>query len=109
MDDLVGAGRHDVFFDQHFNSVGHRLEKSEWTDAIRAVTILHSPENFSFEDGDEREESEKHSEKRGNVQQAGNDLKGQIRRATRQRRKQPFFCANEDLINSVGVHVTILA
>src|SRR5207237_5252420 len=108
MDDLVRARRNDVFLDQHFNSVGDRLKKSKWADAVRPVTILHPPENFSLEHRDEREKGEKHSKKRGNVQQAGNDLNGPIRRATRSRRKQRFFCADEDLINSVGVHVTIL-
>jgi hypothetical protein len=39
---LVCARRHDIFLDQHFDSICDRLEQAKWPDAIRPVTILHS-------------------------------------------------------------------
>src|SRR5947209_397590 len=102
MDDLVRAQGNDVFLDQHFNSVGNRLKKAEGTNAIRAVPILHPAENFSFQDGDEREESQKHSEKQGNVQQAGNNLNQPIWRATVQEGEQPLFRVDENLIERIA-------
>src|SRR3989442_3477101 len=52
-----------LFRSQHFDSVGDRLKEAEWTDAIRAVTILHPAENFSFEDRDQREKGQENSER----------------------------------------------
>ena len=56
MHDLIGAHWHDVFLDQHFDAVGHRLKKSERPDAIWPVAILHASENFPLQHGDERKE-----------------------------------------------------
>jgi len=64
MHDLIRARRHDIFFDKHLNAIGQRLKKPEWPDAIWAITILDAAENFSFQHGNEREEGEKHTEKR---------------------------------------------
>ena len=41
MDELVRLPRHDVLFDQHFDSIGNRLENPPATDAVRAVAVLH--------------------------------------------------------------------
>jgi hypothetical protein len=62
MHHLVRANRDDVFLDQELDAISDRLQKPERPDAIRPVAILDAPENFSFEDGDEREERHKHPE-----------------------------------------------
>ena len=74
MHDLVRARRHDVFLDQHLDAVRHRLKKPERPDAIWPVAILHAPENFPLQHRDEREEREKHTEQRENVDEARRDL-----------------------------------
>ena len=86
-------------FDQHFDSVCDRLEKTERPDAIRPVAILHSRQNFSLQHRDEREKREKHGEQRDNVDQAGRDLDHPIRRAGKPG-KQPSLSVHEDLIKS---------
>src|ERR1700736_5971601 len=99
MHDLVRPGGDDVLLDQHFDSIGDRLKKSERSNAVWAVTILHSAENFSLEHGHEREESQKTSDQCTDVNQTGSNLNQPIRRVTGQRRKQPFFCSDENLID----------
>src|SRR5437588_4246968 len=102
MDDLVRAGGNDVLLDQHFNSIGDGLEKAERTDAIRAVTILHAPKNFSFENRNQRKEGQENAEERDNVDQAGSNLNQPIRRATANEGEQPLFCVDEDLVERIA-------
>ena len=78
---LSARGGHDVFLDQHLDSVGNRLKQTEWPDPIRAVTVLHAPENFSLQHRHQREEREKHAEQRDDVDQTRRDLNDPIRRA----------------------------
>jgi hypothetical protein len=99
--DLIGAHWHDVFLDQHLDTVGHRLKKSERPDAIWPITILHASENFPLQHGNEREECEKHTEQRENVDQRRCDLHHPIRR-TRQRREQQLFYVDENLIKPIA-------
>ncbi len=103
MQNFVRAHRHDVFLDEHLDAVGHRLKKPERPDAIWSVTILYAPKNFSLQHGNEREEREKYTEQRGDVDEAGCDLHQPVGR-TCQRRKQRLFCANEDLVKKVAAH-----
>ena len=102
MDDLVGALRNDVFLDQHFNSVGDRLKKAERTNAIRAVTILHAPKNFSFKHRDQSKECQENAEERENVDETGGNLNQPIRRAAAHEGEQPLFCVDENLIERIG-------
>ena len=99
MDDLVCTRRNDVFLYQHFYAVGDRLKKTEWADPVRPVAILHSPQNFTLEYRDKREEREKDGKQRDNVDQAGRELNYPIRRAGNPG-KQPSFSVHEDLIES---------
>src|SRR5437016_4684610 len=102
MDDLVGTNRNDVFLDQHLDAVGNRLEETEWTDAIRAVAILHASKNFAFENRDQRKERQENAEERANVDETGSDLNQPIRRATAHEREQPLFCLDEDLVERIA-------
>jgi hypothetical protein len=101
MDDLVGARGHDVFFDQHFDSVGSGLEQTEWTDAIWSEPILNARENFSFEQRHHREEREKNREQRDDVEQAGNDFAEPMRCAGEER-EDARFGEDEDLIEKAA-------
>ena len=103
MHNLVRARRHDVFFDQHLNSVGNWLEKAEWPDAIWSITILDASEDFSFEHGHRREEREKKAEQRPDVDQCRYGLRHPIRRA-RDQREQPLLRVDEDLIDGFNTH-----
>src|SRR5207247_10243438 len=49
MDDLVGPRRDDVFLDQHFDTIGDWLKKTERSHTIWAVSVLHPRKNFSFQ------------------------------------------------------------
>src|SRR5260370_40238829 len=102
MDDLVRAGGNDVFLDQHFNSIGDRLKKAEWTDAIRAVTILHAPKNFAVEDRNQGKEGQENAEERDNVDEAGSNLNQPIRRPTANEGEQPLFRVDENLVERIA-------
>src|ERR1700730_17985700 len=102
MDDLVRAGGNDVFLDQHFNSIGDRLKKAEWTDAIRAVTILHAPKDFSFQNRDQGEERQENDEKRGKIDQSENSVNQRVGRAAAKEGEQPLFCVDEDLVERIA-------
>ena len=71
---LSARTRHDVFFDQHLDTVGDWLKEAERPDPIRAVAILYPPENLPLQHRHERKEREKHGEQRENVNQARCDL-----------------------------------
>jgi len=101
MHDLVRARRDDIFLDQHLDPIGDRLKKPERPDAIRAVAILDTTENFPLEDGDGRENREKHTEQSENIEERRGDLNQPIGCA-RERRKQPLFSADEDLIDGLA-------
>ena len=94
---LIGASRHNVFLDQHLDAVRDGLEKSERPDAIWPVTILHPPENFSFQHRDEREEREKYAEQSKNVDEGRCYLRYPIRSAG-QWYEQQLLYANENLV-----------
>ena len=61
MDELIRSRRHNVFLDQHFDSVGDWLEKTERPDPVRAVAVLHPGKNFPLQYRDEREKREEHT------------------------------------------------
>mgnify|MGYP003693766371 CR=1 FL=1 len=82
MHDLIRSRRHDIFLDQHLDAIGHRLKKPEWPDAIWAITILHAAKNFPFKHRDEREESKKHTENAGDIDQARDDLNEPVGRTS---------------------------
>src|SRR5262245_861369 len=99
MHDLISTRRNDVVLDQHLYSIRDRLEKTERTNAVRPVTVLHSPQYLPLQHRDQREEREKHGEQRGNIDQAGNDLNYPARRTGNQG-KQQSLSLHEDLIES---------
>jgi hypothetical protein len=101
MDDLVGPHRDDVFLDQHFDTVGDWLKKTERSHTIWAVSVLHPCKNFSFQHRDEREKCEEYSEQHENIDQTRyhlNHPSGQ----PRQPRKQPLLCVEEDLVDRLA-------
>src|SRR5207237_9682854 len=51
---LVSTRGHDVFLDQHFDAVSQWLQKSERSNAVRAIAILYPAENLSLQDRSER-------------------------------------------------------
>src|SRR5207247_9126460 len=97
MHDLIRTRGHDVFLDQHFDAVSDWLEKTEWTDAVWPIAVLHPPENFPFQHRNERKEREKHRKHRNNVDEAGRDLDQPIWRTGNQE-KQPSLQMNKDLV-----------
>ena len=101
MDNLVGAQGNDVLFDQQFDSIRRRLEKAEGTDAVGPETVLNSRENFSLEDRDESEKSQKNTEDRANVKKAGSNPLYPDRSAT-QEREDPLLRDNENLIERMA-------
>ena len=101
MHDLVRARRHDVFLDQHLDSVGHRLEQAEGPDAIGPEPVLNAGENFPLQHRDEREEREKHAEQRGDIEQAGSDLGEPVRRPGNER-EDPLLRENKNLVEKTA-------
>ena len=103
MHNFVRAHWHDVFLDEHLDAVCHRLKKPEWPNAIWSVAILHAPENFPFEHGNECKEREKDAEQRENINEARCELDHPVRR-TREQRKEHLLCADENLVKKI-VHL----
>src|SRR5947207_6248385 len=71
---LVRARRHDVFLYQHFDAVCHWLQKPERPNAIGAIAILYPAENLPFQYRHQREQRQKYSEQRENINETRRDL-----------------------------------
>ncbi len=49
VDDVVGAGRYDVLFQQDLDRIGNRLKQAEGADAVGAEPRLHAPHGPAFD------------------------------------------------------------
>jgi hypothetical protein len=88
----------DVFLYQHFDAVGHRLQKPKWPNTVWAITILHPAEDLPFQHRHQREQRQEYSKQRANIEQTGRDLNNPAGRA-REPRQQPLLRDNENLVN----------
>jgi len=106
---LVSTRGHDVFLYQHFDAVSQWLQKSERSNAVRAIAILYPAENLSLQHRHEREERQKYSEERENINQTRHDLDNPAR-CGGQPCQQPMLGVNEDLVDRlahVGMKKTV--
>lgn len=69
MKEFVGPVRDNIFFEEHFDAVGHRLKQSENAHPIRPGSILDSSQPFSFQPSGKREGSHERQHQRQSAQQ----------------------------------------
>src|SRR2546423_499831 len=103
MHGFVRARRHDVFLNEKLDPVSNRLEKAEWSDAVRTVPVLDSPKNFSFQDRDQRKQRHENAENTRDVDEARNNCLHPLRRG-RNKGEQPALQRNKNLIDGVAAH-----
>src|SRR6478735_6219559 len=58
VDELLGAGRRDVFLEHRLHAVGQGLEQTEGTVAVRARALLHAADDAALEPDDEQRRDE---------------------------------------------------
>src|SRR5207237_10196780 len=87
--------------DQQCEAVRCRLNKSDPSGAHWPIAVWHAAENYPPQQGNEREEREKHPDRRQNVYERRCDLHHPIRR-TRQRPEQQLFYADENLVKRIN-------
>ena len=105
MNEFVCARRDDVFLDQHLDAVGHRLQKTKWSNTIGAVTILNPTENLPLQHRHKCEQAQKYCEECENIDQTRRNLNNPAR-GGRQPRQQPMLYINKDLIGKLA-HVAM--
>ncbi len=67
IDALLDVGRRQIFLQQKLDSVGERLQQSEWTDARGSPAILHAAHDLALQPHGVGDDGEQNAESDGDL------------------------------------------